>query len=99
MANEGRPSSEGLPVADKRLDLDASPAQAGKQREVRVAVERQRPKAPAPPPPREVAGVLMEPTMFGVRDLAGRTLDQRGEVVAEGLCPECAGRQTCDNWG
>ena len=47
--NEGRPSSEGLPVADQRLDLDASPAQAGQEREVRAAVEGQRPRPPRLP--------------------------------------------------
>ncbi len=60
--------------------MDASPSEAGEQREVRSAVEGQGP-SPTSAPPHEVALFLVQSAMLGGRDLAGRVLDQRGQVL------------------
>ena len=66
----------------KGLELNASPSEAGKQREVQPAVEGQGSLTPAPTPPHEVASFLVQPAMLGGRDLEGRALDQRGQALA-----------------
>jgi hypothetical protein len=69
-----------LPLWGARLD--ASPSEAGEQREVQPAVEGQGSLTPAPPPPHEVACLLMQSAMLGGRDLTSRALDQRPQVFA-----------------
>jgi hypothetical protein len=66
-------------VLDQGFQADASPPQAGEQREVRPSVEGQSSAAPTPSPPHRVAGLLVQSAMLGGRDLAGKALDQRGE--------------------
>ena len=66
----------------KGFYFDASPPEAGEQREVQPAVEGQGSKAPAPPPPHEITCFLVQPAMLGGRDLKGRALDQRGKAFA-----------------
>ena len=69
-------------MLDQGFYFDAPPPQTGEQREVRPAVEGQGSSTPTPPPPHEVASFLVQPAMLGGRDLAGRALDQRPQVLA-----------------
>jgi hypothetical protein len=69
-------------MLDQGFYVDAPPPQTGEQRVVLPAVEGQGPPAPTSAPPHEIAGFLVQPAMLGGRDLAGRALDQRGQVLA-----------------
>src|ERR671920_466782 len=69
-------------MLDQGFYVDATPPQTGGQREVRPAVEGQGPPAPTSAPPHEIAGFLMQPAMLGGGNLAGRALDQRGQLFA-----------------
>jgi hypothetical protein len=69
-------------VPGKGFYFDASPSEAGEQREVQPAVEGQGFLAPTSSPPHEVAGFLMQSAMLGGRDLTSRALDQRPQVFA-----------------
>ena len=68
-------------MLDQGFCFDATPLQAGEQREVRLAVKGQGPPVPtSSAPPYEIAGSLKQPAMLGGRALAGRALDQRPQI-------------------